>query len=64
MEEMAYQVVCKDLGTDCDFVAKSESIHDLLSQLGRHSKQAHGYTDAQLQDPKKLEQLLMIVKHV
>ncbi len=61
---MAYRLACKDLGTDCDFVAKSESIRDLLSQLGRHSKEEHGYTDAQLQDPKMQERLLLIVKYV
>lgn len=61
---MAYQLVCKDLGVDCDFIARGETIEDLMAQAGRHAKEAHGYTDAQLQDPKMAEQLKAIVKQV
>ncbi len=61
---MAYQLACKDLGMDCDFVAKSETMEDLMAQAGKHAKEVHSYTDAQLQDPKMAEQLQAIVKHV
>ncbi len=61
---MAYQLACKDLGMDCKFINKSESIHKLLARVARHAKEAHGYTDAQLQDSEMVRQLLIAAKRV
>lgn len=35
-------VSCSDAGVDCDFVARSESEEDLLSQVAKHAKEVHG----------------------
>ncbi len=61
---MAYQLACRDLGMDCKFIGKSHSIHNLLVRVARHAKEAHGYTDAQLQDSKMVRQLLVTAKRV
>lgn len=38
-------VKCRDVGVDCDFVAKGETVDDVLRQCGEHARTAHGFTD-------------------
>jgi predicted small metal-binding protein len=38
-------VNCRDVGVDCDFVAKGETVDDVLRQCGEHARSAHGYAD-------------------
>ena len=33
---------CRDLGTDCDFVARGESDEALMGQMAEHARAAHG----------------------
>jgi predicted small metal-binding protein len=42
---MAGTVSCRDVGTDCEFVAKGETEHDLLQQCTEHARKDHGMTD-------------------
>jgi predicted small metal-binding protein len=34
---------CRDVGVDCDFVAKGETVEDVLRECGEHARSAHGY---------------------
>src|SRR5262245_6004013 len=38
-------VTCRDVGVDCDFVARGETVDDVLRQCGEHARSAHGFTD-------------------
>lgn len=38
-------VNCRDVGVDCDFVAKGETVDDVLRQCGEHARSAHGFAD-------------------
>jgi predicted small metal-binding protein len=38
-------VKCRDVGVDCDFEARGETIDDVLQQCGEHARSAHGYAD-------------------
>ncbi len=38
-------VNCRDVGVDCDFVAKGETVDDVLRECGEHARSAHGFTD-------------------
>jgi predicted small metal-binding protein len=38
-------VNCRDVGVDCDFVARGETVDDVLRQCGEHARSAHGYAD-------------------
>ena len=49
---MALELACKDLGMDCDFVARGETVQELMAAGGKHGAEAHNMTDAQLNDPK------------
>ena len=48
-------VHCRDVGVDCEFVARGESVDDVLRQCGEHARSAHGYADvaAELEDKVK-----------
>ncbi len=38
-------VNCRDVGVDCDFVARGETVDDVLRQCGEHARSAHGYAE-------------------
>ncbi len=35
---------CRDVGMNCDFVARGKDEKEILEQAGRHAQQAHGMT--------------------
>ncbi|NOR14458.1 MAG: DUF1059 domain-containing protein [Candidatus Aminicenantes bacterium] len=55
-------LACKDTGAECDFVAKGDTLDELMGKLGQHAKEVHGYTDEQLNDPKMMETLKSLIK--
>lgn len=38
---------CRDVGMNCDFVARGEDENEIVKQAGRHAQQAHGMTVTQ-----------------
>ncbi|MSQ09667.1 MAG: DUF1059 domain-containing protein [Dehalococcoidia bacterium] len=62
---MAFELACEDLGmADCDFVAKGQTMDELMASGAAHGKSAHGMTDAQMQDPKLGEAVKAAVRQV
>jgi len=47
---MVIELVCKDYGHDCDFIAKGENVDDVMKGFGKHSDEEHGlwYSDESL----------------
>ena len=39
---MAKVVRCRDVGVDCDFVARGETEQDVLNACAEHGRTAHG----------------------
>jgi predicted small metal-binding protein len=39
---MAKMISCRDVGVDCDFVARGETEEDILRQCAEHARSAHG----------------------
>ena len=39
---MAKSISCKDVGMDCDFTARGESMEELMQVAAAHAKEAHG----------------------
>jgi predicted small metal-binding protein len=39
---MAKVVRCRDVGVDCDFVARGDTEQDVLLKCAEHGKEAHG----------------------
>jgi predicted small metal-binding protein len=42
---MSKVVSCRDVGMDCDFVAKGETENDILAQCAEHARTDHGMTE-------------------
>lgn len=42
---MAKTVTCRDVGVDCDFVARGETEQEVLKQCAEHARTAHGMTE-------------------
>lgn len=43
---MAKVLSCKDVGVpDCDFVARGESVEEVMRQAGQHGREKHGLTN-------------------
>lgn len=59
---MSYTLACRDAGVDCSHVARGETEEEVLQEGMKHVKEAHGYTDAQLSDPKFLEETKKLIK--
>jgi predicted small metal-binding protein len=59
---MAMTLACKDLGTDCPYVASGETEEGLMADMAKHAKEVHGYTDEQLQDPEMMEKVKTAIK--
>jgi predicted small metal-binding protein len=42
---MAKVVSCREVGVDCDFVAKGETVEDVLQQCAEHGRKEHGMNE-------------------
>ena len=42
---MSKIVCCRDVGVDCDFVARGETEQEILAQCVEHAKNAHGLAE-------------------
>jgi len=40
---MAKTICCRDVGVDCDFVAKADTLDELMLMTAKHAKEAHGF---------------------
>ena len=59
---MTYKLACEDMGVACPFVAKGETMDEMMEVAVKHAKADHGYTDEQLNDPKMQEEIKAAVK--
>ena len=59
---MAYTLACRDLGKDCDFVARGESEKGVIDEATKHLKLEHGYTTYQLDFPENIEWVKKAIK--
>ena len=39
---MARRMSCRDVGPDCDFVARGETDEEVMGQVAEHARSAHG----------------------
>jgi len=59
---MPYKLACRDVGVDCDFVAKGETKEQVLAEATKHAKKVHGFTDKQVKDAKFIAELKKGIK--
>ena len=59
---MALLLVCRDAGYDCPFVARGETMEEVLAQVAKHAKEVHGCTDEQLNDSEMIDKIKAAIK--
>ena len=59
---MGFSFACRDVGEACDFVARGETEEEVIAKAGKHAKEVHGYTDAQLNDPEMRKEVKKAIK--
>jgi predicted small metal-binding protein len=42
---MAKMISCRDVGVDCDFVARGETEQEILQQCSEHARTAHNMNE-------------------
>jgi predicted small metal-binding protein len=57
---MAYRIVCRDIdmGWDCDFVAQGKSEDEVLKNVRKHTKEAHGVKELPADANRRLLRLV------
>ena len=45
---------CRDVGVDCDFVARGETEQDILRQTAEHARTAHNITEIRAELAEKV----------
>lgn len=59
---MVMTFACRDVGTDCPYVARGETEEELMADIVKHGKEVHGYTDEQLNDPEMVKKVKAAIK--
>lgn len=59
---MGMTLACRDSGIDCNYVARGETVEEIMKDIAEHAKSVHGYTDAQLNDPELLAKIKSLIK--
>ncbi len=59
---MTKTLSCSDTGIECPYVARAETVEEVLMDAGKHGKEVHGYTDEQLNDSKMMENMKKLIK--
>jgi predicted small metal-binding protein len=59
---MTYTLACADTGISCPYVAKGETMDELMTDAGEHAKKVHSYTDEQLNDPELMKEFKAVIK--
>ncbi len=42
---MANVIRCRDVGVDCDFEAKGNTVEEVMEKTRKHAREGHGFTD-------------------
>jgi predicted small metal-binding protein len=56
---MAKVLTCRDVGVDCDFVARGATVDEVLQQAREHATKDHGFADI---PPELVEQVKAAIK--
>jgi predicted small metal-binding protein len=61
---MGLSIACIELDpkSACPYIARGDTMDELLTDLADHAKTVHGYTDEQINDPKMQKAINAVVK--
>ena len=58
---MAKELRCNDIVEGCDYVARAETMDELMAQGAEHAKEVHGITEM---DDEMMEKVMAAVRDV
>ncbi len=58
---MAKMIKCADLGNDCGFEAKAETMEELMGMVAKHAKDVHGLASI---PPEVVEQAKAVIRDI
>ena len=58
---MAKTITCSDIGVDCNFVARGETVEDVFRACAKHGKEAHGFHEI---PPELVEKVKAAIRDV
>jgi predicted small metal-binding protein len=50
-------VSCREVGVDCDYVAKGETEEEIMKNAGEHAVKDHGYKEEEIMTPEMKEKI-------
>lgn len=50
-------VSCREVGVDCDYVAKGETEEEIMKNAGEHAVKDHGYKQEEIMTPEMKEKI-------
>jgi predicted small metal-binding protein len=50
-------VSCREVGLDCDYVAKGETEEEIMKDAGQHAVRDHGYKEEEIMTPEMKEKI-------
>jgi predicted small metal-binding protein len=50
-------VSCREVGVDCDYVAKGETEEEIMKNAGEHAVKDHGYKEEDIMTPEMKEKI-------
>jgi predicted small metal-binding protein len=56
---MAKVLTCRDVGVDCDFVARGATVDEVLEKAREHATKEHGFADI---PPELVEQVKAAIR--
>jgi predicted small metal-binding protein len=56
---MAKVLTCRDVGVDCDFVARGATVDEVLQKAKEHAAKEHGFADI---PPELVEQVKAAIR--
>ena len=56
---MAKVIRCSDMGSDCDFIARGETLEEVLQEGAEHGRAVHGINEL---TPEMVEQVKSMVR--
>ena len=59
---MPYKFACSDVGFNCPFTAQGNSEEEVIDKAKQHGKEAHDFTEEQLNDPQMMKKVKAAIK--
>ncbi len=59
---MVMTLACRDLGSDCDYIARGKTEEKLMADMEKHAKEAHGLTEEQIKNPEMMKKVKAAIK--